>query len=143
MATSLREAELRQSTDTDRRTLVAESIAPSESVSQRDTIFTDGNATPRARSPARTLTEDTPQRVQSNTSTIRPYRGFASEAEYLAALHAWAEEKKYVQPDSSLVGFYGQTTVEELASRPRMQFGISKLLKGRKEKKKARQLSAT
>ncbi|KJX96115.1 hypothetical protein TI39_contig831g00012 [Zymoseptoria brevis] len=133
MAASHMDAAPRRSTDTAQRHLLAESIAPSESASQRDMDFS-GELTPRAQSPARTLTDQT-----THVRNVRPYRGFASEAEYLAALNAWAESKKYVQQESNLVGFYGHTTVEELANRPRIQFGISKLLKGRKEKKKAKQ----
>ncbi|SMR59227.1 unnamed protein product [Zymoseptoria tritici ST99CH_1A5] len=133
MAASHMDAAPRCSTDTAQRRLLAESIAPSESASQRDMDFS-GELTPRAQSPARTLTDQ--------ILNVRPYRGFASEAEHLAALNAWAESKKYVQQESNLVGFYGHTTVEELANRPRIEFGISKLLKGRKEKKKAKQDSA-
>jgi hypothetical protein len=80
---------------------------------------------------------------QSNSSTVQPYKGFASEAEYLAALHAWAETKKYVQPDSGLVGFYGRTTVEELANRPRTEFGLRKLLKERKARKELKRQPAS
>jgi hypothetical protein len=80
---------------------------------------------------------------QRDSSIVQPYKGFASEAEYLAALHAWAETKKYVQPDSGLVGFYGHTTVEELANRPRTEFGLRKLLRERKAKKNVKRQSAS
>lgn len=42
-----------------------------------------------------------------------------SEAEYLTALRAWAEEKSYDKADSQggLVGFYGSATMEERNSK--------------------------
>ncbi|KXS96027.1 hypothetical protein AC578_3922 [Pseudocercospora eumusae] len=95
---------------------------------------------------SRTLIGDAASITPSEASTLRPaaqpYRGFASKAEYLAALHEWAESKRYNQPDTSIVGFYGDTTLETLASKPRMEFGISRRIKQRKasaEKKKKNQ----
>ena len=47
------------------------------------------------------------------------YGNYASEADYLAALRAWAEEKAFVeQGDHGLVGFYGKTTMEGYIQRP-------------------------
>ena len=81
----------------------------------------------RAASPARTLVDT------SNT----PYRGFPSRAHYLAALHEWAEEKRYLQPGTTtLDGFYGHTTLDTYASRPKHEFGITRKLRELKEKKK-------
>ncbi|KXT17977.1 hypothetical protein AC579_9615 [Pseudocercospora musae] len=90
---------------------------------------------------SRTLIADSASIAPSEASTLRPastpYRGFASEAAYLEALREWAESKRYIQPDSSLVGFYGDTTMETLASKPRMEFGISRRIKQRKASKDA------
>lgn len=61
--------------------------------------------------------------TQTTASTILPsyadtgsYKGFPSEAAYLAALTEWAEHKKYVQPSEeaqSLTGFFGYKTMED------------------------------
>ena len=125
----------RSSAETDRRHLLAESVAPSETSSVID--FADGDRTPRAQSPSRaglqrreTIAEATPVR--------RPYRGFASEEEYLAALKEWAEEKKYVQHPTMLTGFFGPTTLQELASRPGVEIGLKKKWKERKARKEER-----
>ncbi|KAF2478736.1 hypothetical protein BDY17DRAFT_305756 [Neohortaea acidophila] len=122
------------STETDRRHLLASSassIAPSDSVS----VITarhgdnDGDATPRARSPARSIATTT------KTSTSQPYRGFPSEEAYLAALRAWADGQKFTSFDTSLIGFYGERTAEEIASQPRPEFGLRKKWRARRERK--------
>ena len=47
------------------------------------------------------------------------YGAFSSEAEYLSALRAWAEEKTYLDAgDKGLVGFYGRETMEGYIARP-------------------------
>ena len=47
------------------------------------------------------------------------YGNYTSEADYLAALRAWADEKAFIEPgDTGLVGFYGKTTMEEYIQRP-------------------------
>ena len=47
------------------------------------------------------------------------YGNYTSEADYLAALRAWAEEKTFVEPgDTGLIGFYGETTMEGYIQRP-------------------------
>ena len=47
------------------------------------------------------------------------YGNYTSEADYLAALRAWAEEKAFVEPgDNGLIGFYGKTTMEGYIQRP-------------------------
>lgn len=69
------------------------------------------------------------------TQTPQPYRGFPSEAHYLQALQTWADSQKYAQPDKALVGWYGEKTMEEYASAPRLEFGFSKKWKARKEAK--------
>ena len=61
--------------------------------------------------------------TQTTTSTILPsyaetgsYKGFPSEAAYIAALTEWAEHKKYIQPSEeaqSLSGFFGYKTMEQ------------------------------
>ena len=64
------------------------------------------------------------------------YRGHASEAEYLAALRAWAEEKMYVQPQDkcALPGFYGKETMREcIAKNPELGLRL-----GRKKRKESK-----
>ncbi|CAD0100304.1 unnamed protein product [Aureobasidium mustum] len=61
--------------------------------------------------------------TQTTASTILPsyadtgsYKGFPSEAAYIAALTEWAEHKKYVQPSEeaqTLSGFFGYKTMED------------------------------
>ena len=115
------------------------SIAPSDSISCADGDTEAGSITPRATSPARSTTTTTTRRSSSTvqTSDVQSYRGFASEAEYLAALRAWADSKKFAEPDDALVGFYGQTTMEEYCSRPKLDLGIKKRLRERKERRQA------
>lgn len=128
----------RSSTETDRRHLLSQSVAPSETSS-----IIDGDRTPRAHSPAPSsqLTEyERRDTIAESTPTRRPYKGFPSEEEYLEALRAWAESKKYLQFDRTLVGFYGATTMQEYASRPGVEIGWKKKWnerKARKEEKKA------
>lgn len=126
----------RSSAETDRRHLLAESVAPSETSSIID--FGDGDRTPRAQSPAQASQSYSLERretIAEATPVRRPYRGFPSEEEYLAALRAWAEEKKYIQHDTMLTGFFGNTTMQELASRPGVEIGLKKKWKERKAKK--------
>ena len=66
----------------------------------------------------------------------KPYKGFPSEEAYLEALREWAETKKYVNYDTSLVGFYGQTSMQELASRPKMELGLKRKMRERKARKR-------
>lgn len=134
----------RSSTETDRRHLLSESVAPSETTS---IIDFDGNMTPRAQSPVRASQLTTQLREHERRDTIaettpaqRPYRGFDSEEEYLEALREWAEEKKYISHSMTLTGFYGGTTMQEFASRPGVEIGLKKKWKerkARKEEKKA------
>jgi hypothetical protein len=51
----------------------------------------------------------------------------------LAALNEWAESKMYIHYDVSLKGFYGPTTMQEYASRPKIDVNL-----GIKEKWRAR-----
>ncbi|KAL9533859.1 hypothetical protein SMMN14_02889 [Sphaerulina musiva] len=105
---------LRHSTETE-RTLV------------EDHVDTTTHPTPRAASPTRTLVD----------ASDSPYRGFPSKAHYLAALHEWAEEKRYLPAGTTTVeGFYGNTTLESYASRPKHELGIRRRLREIMEKKK-------
>ena len=64
------------------------------------------------------------------------YRGHASEAEYLAALRAWAEEKMYDQPKDkcALPGFYGKETMRDcIAKNPELGLRL-----GRKKTKESK-----
>ncbi|KAK3113012.1 hypothetical protein LTR53_010130, partial [Teratosphaeriaceae sp. CCFEE 6253] len=138
----------RSSTETERRHLLSDSVGPSRAASV-DTALTDrdgdGDRTPRARSPAPSLeyAEDRfriPAGQRRDTiadPSPQPYRGFPSEAHYLAALHAWADQQKYVNPvGTELVGFYGHTSLQEYASRPPLESGLRRKWKARKEAKR-------
>ncbi|KAI4760894.1 hypothetical protein E4T52_07061 [Aureobasidium sp. EXF-3400] len=74
--------------------------------------------------------------TQTTTSTILPtyaetgsYKGFPSEAAYIAALTEWAEHKKYVQPSQeaqTLSGFFGYKTIEEYTEGMDRREGVAK-----------------
>nr|POF11553.1 hypothetical protein CFP56_44391 [Quercus suber] len=116
MAT-LQSTQPKRSQETDRHHLLADSdsIAPSESASY---YVTDADRTPRATSPALTeIRHGLGRRETIAGPTPQPYKGFPSEAHYLAALHAWAENKKFLEPEKTLVGWYGEKTTEEYANR--------------------------
>lgn len=140
----------RASTDTDRRHLLADSATASSAASTISSLHS-GERTPRAHSPARSLAVAAASQEESSPSQLRtparhqsiaataphrqPYRGFASEEEYLAALRAWADSKRFVEPtDTTLHGFYGETTMDELASRPPALEGLGLRKKWRARK---------
>lgn len=89
------------------------SAEPHTSASSTCTATTPSYARPPSPTPS----------TQTTTSTILPsyaetgsYKGFPSEAAYIAALTEWAEHKKYIQPSEeaqSLSGFFGYKTMEE------------------------------
>ncbi|KAK5730508.1 hypothetical protein LTR15_000445 [Elasticomyces elasticus] len=132
----------------DRRHLLSDSVAPSSAASiVTDISDGDGDRTPRAHSPAPSyrLTDEryripSSQRrdtIADPTTIPQPYKGFPSEAHYLAALHAWAEGKKYIEPtETSLYGFFGHTSLQEYASKPPLETGLRRKWRARKEAKK-------
>ncbi|KAI5237517.1 hypothetical protein E4T42_09201 [Aureobasidium subglaciale] len=71
--------------------------------------------------------------TQTTASTILPtyaqtgsYKGFPSEAAYMAALTEWAETKKYIQPSEegqTLTGFFGCKTMDEYHDGMKTQKG--------------------
>ncbi|KAI5241306.1 hypothetical protein E4T43_05564 [Aureobasidium subglaciale] len=71
--------------------------------------------------------------TQTTASTILPtyaqtgsYKGFPSEAAYMAALTEWAETKKYIQPSEegqTLTGFFGCKTMNEYHDGVKTQKG--------------------
>ena len=124
----------RTSTETDRRHLLADSVAPSESASMIYVDETEGDRTPRAQSPARSSMASA-RRETIADPTPRPYRGFPSEEAYLDALREWAESKKYIQYDRGLQGFYGSVTMQDYASRPPVEIGLKKKWRARKARK--------
>jgi len=147
MATTLQNPRFnnpRPSTETDRRQLLAESTAPSETSS----IYTatDGDRTPRASSPARSTQTQTQRQTHTRHQSMaspapsqsQSYRGFPSQAAYLSALQQWADSKKYLEPlDTGLKGFYGETTMEDYAARPKAfqgeGLGLKKKWRARKQ----------
>lgn len=138
----------RSSTDTSRRSLRAESIAPSDSESMITLTNDDGDRTPRAHSPSRasvmshaTLAPRHQSIAAPEQASARPYRGFASEEAYLNALRAWADGKRFAEPtETTLVGFYGTTTMAEYASRPPPPGMNLNLRKKWKERRASKQL---
>jgi hypothetical protein len=120
----------RPSTETDHRHLLADSVAASSAAST-----VGGDITPRAYSPSTT------PRVHS-IAEPQPYRGFPSEAAYLDALRAWAEEKKYLRCDTELKGWFGTTTTEEYASRPKVELGLNLGLREKWRARKGRRREA-
>ncbi|KAK0938730.1 hypothetical protein LTR29_009698 [Friedmanniomyces endolithicus] len=142
----------RSSTETDRRHLLADSVAPSRAASF---VTNDGDRTPRAHSPvpsdpstpfripaaAAAGTHPHPRRdtIADPTPAPQPYRGFPSEAHYLAALHAWADQQRYVDPGkTTLYGFYGHQSLQDYASKPPIEIGIRRKWRERREAKKER-----
>ncbi|KAK0508945.1 hypothetical protein JMJ35_008316 [Cladonia borealis] len=89
---------------------------PSHSLSQPTTTTT----ITQPYQPATTTDHDNDVDTQSllppySPPTTTSYRGHASEAAYLAALRAWAEDKMYSTPQDkcALPGFYGRETMRE------------------------------
>ncbi|MCJ1318759.1 hypothetical protein MMC15_004090 [Xylographa vitiligo] len=91
--------------------------APPAYVPENDTLTTTTTTTTDATAPRsadtaslRTLPAYTPSR----------WGRYATEAEYLAALRAWVEERQYGAPgeQSALVGFYGAKTMSDYAAGP-------------------------
>jgi hypothetical protein len=79
---------------------------------------------------------------QAGVKTINDgYRGFPSREAYLEALEEWADSQRYYEPETSLRGFYGETTLESYASRPKHEFGITRWLRERKERTVAKHKS--
>jgi hypothetical protein len=113
----------RNSTETDRRHLLTSSVAPSETSSIYTIVGTTGSITPRASSPQRhTRHLSIASFSTTSTQVEHSYRGFPSRAEYMAALSSWADTKLYLEPSEpgakALKGFFGETTLQELAARP-------------------------
>ena len=136
----------RGSAETDRRHLLSGSVAPSAAASIiTDSEDGDGDRTPRAHSPAPS-TQAADSRFRSPAGqrrdtiadpTPQPYRGFPSEAHYLAALNAWADEQKYIRPvGTELVGFFGHTSLQEYADRAPLESGLRRKWRARKEAKR-------
>lgn len=64
-------------------------------------------------------TTTTPPTAPPPRYTPNRWAPYATEAEYLTALRAWAEEKTFVRLDerTALEGFYGKMTMREYAER--------------------------
>lgn len=140
MAAASGTTNVRASTETDRRYLLAGSVCPSGSASMIDIATCDGEKTPRAQSPVSAARDSQPD--TAHDPSLQTYKGFPSRAHYLAALNTWAESKRYLEPsDSTIPGYYGQTTMEEYAQRPSIEFGITSWKRQRKERKDAKRRS--
>ncbi|KAK6004680.1 hypothetical protein QM012_008542 [Aureobasidium pullulans] len=103
-----------------------QSQAQTQSKSQSATVtehYAPSSATSTTKNPDYARPPSPTPSTQTTASTILPsyadtgsYRGFPSEAAYLAALTEWAEHKKYVQPSEdaqTLTGFFGYKTMED------------------------------
>jgi hypothetical protein len=123
-----------------RQHLLAEPVVPPQhsSASSFVSVATITNPDHRQLSPSQSTTD-----VSDTASTIIPpatsYRGFPSEADYLAALRAWAEERQYIQLDTALVGWYGTKTKADYLSKPGL--GLRAKSKARKEEKRRATIS--
>ena len=126
--------------ESDRQHLLADTILPPPHSSAASFVsvatITDHKERNASPSPSTTKIPDTASIVVPMQT---PYRGFPSEADYLAALHAWAKEKEYVQFDTALIGFYGRKTQEDYLSQPGL--GLRKKAKARKEEKRRATIS--
>jgi hypothetical protein len=126
--------------ESDRQHLLADTILPPPHSSAASFVsvatITDHKERDASPSPSTTAIPD-PAPIVVPTQT--PYRGFPSEADYLAALSAWAKEKEYVQFDTALIGWYGQKTKEYYLSQPGL--GLRKKAKARKEEKRRATIS--
>ena len=100
--------------ESDRQHLLADTILPPPHSSAASFVsvatITDHKERDASPSPSTTKIPDTASIVIPMQTS---YRGFPSEEAYLAALHAWAKEKEYVQFDTALIGFYGRKTQED------------------------------
>jgi hypothetical protein len=118
--------------ESDRQHLLADTILPPPHSSAASFVsvatITDHKERNASLSSSTTEVPDT-----ASIAVQTPYRGFPSEADYLAALRAWAKEKEYVQFDTALIGFYGRKTQEDYLSQPGL--GLRKKAKARKEEK--------
>lgn len=126
--------------ESDRQHLLADTILPPPHSSAASFVsvatITDHKERDVPLSPSTTEIPDTASIV---VPTQTPYRGFPSEADYLAALRAWAKDKEYVQFDTALIGFYGRKTQEDYLSQPGL--GLRKKAKARKEEKRGASIS--
>ncbi|KAG9693536.1 hypothetical protein KCU95_g14171, partial [Aureobasidium melanogenum] len=101
----------------------AQSQAKTEPRSQPPTVTEHYAPNPTTKNPDYTRPPSPTPSTQTTASTILPsyadtgsYKGFPSEAAYIAALTEWAEHKKYVQPSEeaqTLTGFFGYKTMED------------------------------
>ncbi|KAF1353083.1 hypothetical protein BDV97DRAFT_107372 [Delphinella strobiligena] len=144
----------RPSTETERRALLSPTTPSTASFKQSSPSHpTDGDETPRATSPApswrsaSTATTLATRRSSVATTATTSYKGFPSEAAYLRALEAWAEEKKYIQPSDeshTLSGWYGTKTMDDYIEgqdKP-PELGLRKKWKARKEERARRKSTA-
>jgi len=109
--------------DSDHRHLLSPSAAPSRAESIRsfgastsgDADAADSNSASTA--PPLPRGSAGPPRSQSAPAAARPYRGYASEDEYIAAFAAFLREKQYFESEQQLTGFYGAETLADYAAR--------------------------
>jgi hypothetical protein len=126
--------------ESDRQHLLADTILPpphSSAASFVSVATITDHKEPDA-SPSQSAT-DIPNAASIAVPVQTSYRGFPSEAEYLAALRAWAKEKEYVQFDTALIGWYGRKTKEDYLNQPGL--GLRKKAKARKEEKRRATIS--
>jgi hypothetical protein len=121
--------------ESDHQHLLAKPVVspPHSSAASFVSVATVMNLDDRQISPSQSTAD-----VSDTASTIIPtetaYRGFPSEADYLAALRAWVEEKQYTQFDTALIGWYGTKTKADYLNKPGL--GLRTKSKARKEEKR-------
>jgi hypothetical protein len=126
--------------ESDRQHLLANTILPPPHSSAASFVSVEtitDHKKPDA-SPSQSTT-GIPNAASTAVPTQTSYRGFPSEAAYLAALRTWVQEKEYIQLDTALIGWYGQKTQEYYLSQPGL--GLRKKAKARKEEKRRATIS--
>jgi len=105
--------------DSDYRHLLAPSAAPSRAESIRSFAV----ETERGEDDVDAITALPPRgaaakpRSQSEPNVQRPFRGYASEDEYIKAFTEFLREKQYFESDQQLTGFYGKDTLDDYIKR--------------------------
>jgi hypothetical protein len=106
-------------TDSDYRHLLSPSAAPSRAESIRSfAVETERGDDDDAITPAPPRGAPPPRpRSHSEPNVKRPYRGYASEDDYIKAFTEFLREKQYFESDQQLTGFYGKDTLDDIAKR--------------------------
>jgi hypothetical protein len=130
--------------ESDRRHLLAPSIAPSVATSRAPSIKSVKFAGESSNENGKVIniSDESEGSSSSDSNVPRPYRGFPSQEAYLAALLEFGREKQYFETEQRLIGFYGTKTVEDRLREGGGHRSKSKAArKAEKERRKSEQLS--